>query len=154
MKNGGPWEGREGRGDTGHALWGAPTSVDLGEEEGKERSWISKTLILREKGGEWRREKRRGGREGKEERRGEERRGREERRGERRGERGEERRGVFHLVFNVHKTKTDKNFPQQKSLLYTLHTICNVCTGRHLPECSSRGSGCHGYLSLNRLLFN
>ena len=84
MKNGGPWEGREGRGDTGHALWGAPTSVDLGEEEGKERSWISKTLILREKGGEWRREKRRGGREGKEERRGEERRG-EERRGGREG---------------------------------------------------------------------
>ena len=122
-------------------------------------------------------EERRKGRKGGEERRGEERRGEEEgkerkerrRREERRGEeegkerkerrrreerRGEERRGVFHLVFNVHKTKTDKNFPQQKSLLYTLHTICNVCTGRHLPECSSRGSGCHGYLSLNRLLFN
>ena len=32
------------------------------------------------------------------------------------GRRGDERRGVFHLVFNVHKTKTDKNSPPAKIL--------------------------------------
>ena len=52
MENGGAGEGGDGRGSTGHSLRRAPTSVDLGEEEGKGRNQISKTFIIKEKGGE------------------------------------------------------------------------------------------------------
>ena len=69
MENGGAGEWGDGRGSTGHALWRAPTSVDLGEEEGKGRNQISKTFITKEKGGKKEKGRRRRGGRG---RRGEE----------------------------------------------------------------------------------